>query len=567
MLTHTALYQRLLQLDQKGYKAYKEIQGHYDFPSFTLIIDWVQGDPFASPSQCRVQVPQDLAAYPQDLLASPSRELALRDYLTRQFAQAARAMRQHCGSGNSGLIAIAQPGQEILNRTAVMITSDLVEARFIVGLPAHGRRIAGREAAAMLCEHLPRLVAASLYYPQLDADAIQRQVETTEDADWLRHQLSQRGLVAFVADGAILPRRSGVDQRPLDAEAIAFQAPDTLRVEFDCPNCGPITGMGVPEGVTLIVGGGYHGKSTLLKAMELGIYNHIPGDGREYVVTVPDAVKIRAEDGRSITGVDISPFINHLPQGRSTQQFSTQNASGSTSQAANIMEVLELGTTLLLIDEDTAATNLMIRDRRMQALIAKAKEPITPFIDKVRQLATEKGVSTMLVMGGSGDYFDVADTVIAMADFEPQDVTAQARAIAQQYTTVRVSEGGTAFGSIMPRRVCLDSFAPQTDRKPSKWKVRDRHTLLLEKEAIDLGRIEQLVDEGQLKGIAAAISYLQNNDWGQNQSLAAVVGALMTELESQGLDQISPFPQGSLAEFRSFELAAAINRWRRLQVS
>ena len=566
MSTATTLHQLLLQLDQSSYKAYKDIRGSYTFPDFTLIIDWVQGDPFASPSRCRVRVPQSLAQFPPELYGTLSRNIALRDYLTRQFDHSARASWQRCGTGNSGLIAIAQPGQEILDRTSVSITPDHVEARFVVGLPAHGRRIAGQQAASLLCDQLPRLVTATLVYAQLDPDAIQHQVDTAEDADWLRQQLPQQGLVAFVADGAILPRRSGVDERPLQAEAIPFQSPDALRIAFNCPNQGTITGMGIPEGITLIVGGGYHGKSTLLKAIELGVYNHIPGDGREFVVTDPAAVKIRAEDGRSITCVDISPFINQLPQGRSTQQFSTPNASGSTSQAANMMEALEVGAKLLLVDEDTAATNLMIRDRRMQALIAKAKEPITPFIDKVRQLSTEAGVSTILVMGGSGDYFDVADTVIALSDFQPQDVTDQAAAIAQQYPTVRTREGGATFGSITPRQVSLDSFAPKPDRKPSKWKVRDRHTLSFAKDTIDLSSIEQLVDEGQLKAIAAAIDHLQSHHLDQHQSLAQMLTSLMVELESKGLDHISPFPQGSLAAFRSFELAAAINRWRRLQV-
>jgi predicted ABC-class ATPase len=567
MPTQATLRQQLLDLHQKSYSAYKQIRGTYTFPGFTLIIDWVQGDPFASPSQCRVQVPQALAAFPETLSASPSREIALRDYLTRQFAQAAQAICQRCGSGNSGLIAISQPGPEILNRTTVMLTPDAVEARFVVGLPAHGRRIAGWDAATLFGEQLPQLVASTMSYAELDADDLRAQVETAEDADWLRHQLSTNGLVAFVANGAILPRRSGVDKRSLQEGAITFQSPATLQVQFDCPNRGLITGMGIPKGVTLIVGGGYHGKSTLLKAIERGIYTHIPGDGREFVVTDPTAVKIRAEEGRSITSVDLSPFINHLPQGQSTHQFSTQNASGSTSQAANLIEALEVGARVLLIDEDTAATNLMIRDRRMQALIAKDKEPITPFIDKARQLSTEKSVSTILVMGGSGDYFEVADTVIAMSEFEPQEVTAQATAIAQQYPTARASEEGSAFGSITSRHISWESFAPLSDRRPSHWKVRDHQTLVCQQDTIDLRDVEQLVDKGQLNAIAAAIVFLQRQQWAQDQALAEVLTRLMRELQTHSLDLISPFPQGNLAEFRPYELAAAINRWRRLQVT
>lgn len=399
MATQGDLRQQLLRLDQQSYKAYKAIQRCYTFPAFTLIIDRVQSDPFATPSQCRVQLPQAIAGFPPHLYSTPSREIALRDYLTRQFDCSARVRPSLQGTGNSGLIAVTHPGQAILERTSVMITQERVELRFVAGLPGFGRRVAGHQATWMLCDELPQLVEHTLNYCHLDPAAIQRHVETAEDADWLRQQLEARGLVAFVADGAVLPRRSGVDQRPLQ-DQLPFMSPGSLKVEFSCPNQGRVTGMGVPAGVTLIVGGGYHGKSTLLSAIALGVYNHIPGDGRERMVTHPATVKIRAEDARSIAGVDIPPFINHLPQGRSTIQFSTQNASGSTSQAANILEALEVGARVLLVNEDTAATNLMIRDRRMQALVAKVKEPITPFIDKVRQLYSDYGVSTVLVMGG-----------------------------------------------------------------------------------------------------------------------------------------------------------------------
>lgn len=576
MASQENLRQLLLNLDQRGYKAYKEIRGSYEFPDFTLIFDRVQGDPFATPSQCRVKLPQDKAGFPRDLYRNHSREIALRDYLTRQFYKTTQIIRQHRGSGNSGLIAIVNPGQAILERTSAFIADKFVELRFVVGLPAFGRRIAGQQAVEMLCYDIPQLVDSTLKYPHLDAAAVQRHIETAEDADWLRQQLSEKGLVAFIADGAILPRRSGVDERWLFDEAVPFQSPDSLRVEFICPNQGRVTGMGVPSGVTLIVGGGYHGKSTLLKAIELGIYNHIPNDGRELVVTDPTAVKIRAEDGRSITGVDISPFINHLPQGRSTTDFSTQNASGSTSQAANIIEALEAGAQVLLVDEDTAATNFMIRDRRMQALIAKDKEPITPFIDKVCQLYTDYGVSTILVMGGSGDYFDVADTVIAMQDFQPQEVTNQARAIASFYKTERTAEGGKQFGLLTPRVLLTESldsrFGQKSANKPSgrplsesrrlSWKVRDVDAIVFGSETIDLSAIEQLVEVGQLKAIAVAMVYLHQQYLDGEGTLPSILDSLMTKIEAEGLDLLTDFPQGDLVMCRRFELAAAINRLR-----
>jgi predicted ABC-class ATPase len=560
MPTQSDLRQILRQIDQQSYRAYKDLGRSYEFSGFTLLIDRIQGDPFASPSQMRVQISQTKAGFPKALYCNSSREIALRDYLSRQFDRQAHSIRQRRGSGSSGLIAIAQPQQTILERTCTFINDDWIEVRFVVGLPAFGRRVAGIQAIAMLCEDLPELVQRSLHYCALNPNHLQRHLETAEDADWLRQQLSERGLVSFIADGAILPRRSGVDDRPLQETSIPFRSPESLRVEFTCPNRGRITGLGIPTGVTLIVGGGYHGKSTLLRAIELGVYNHIPGDGREQVVTNPVAVKIRAEDGRSVVGVDISPFINHLPLEQSTTVFSTENASGSTSQAANIVEALEAGATVLLVDEDTSATNFMIRDRRMQALIAKDKEPITPFIDKIRQLYTDHGVSTILVMGGSGDYFDVADTVIAMQDFQPQDVTAQAQAIAQQYATNRTSEGGQLFGSLNPRYLTV----PSSDQEEGtvKRKVRALDTILLGKEEIDLSAVEQIVDTAQLRAIAATLVYLQQYYLDGNRTLPEILDAAMADIAQAGFDPLTFCPPGDFAHFRRFELAAALNRWR-----
>ncbi|MDX2228649.1 MAG: ABC-ATPase domain-containing protein [Leptolyngbyaceae cyanobacterium bins.349] len=561
MTTQIALRQLLNRMDGQSYKTYKDLAKTYEFPDFTLFIDRVQGDPFAAPSQLRVRISQHQTKLPKVWYASPSREIALRDFLTRQCDRVAHALRQNRGSGSSGLIAISQPRQTILERTAAFVNDDWVELRFVVGLPAFGRRVAGRQAAEMLCDDLPELIDRSLRYSSLNANAVLRHVETAEDADWLRSQLSNHGLVAFIANGSLLPRHSGVDDRPLP-DGLPLQAPPSLQVEFTCPNRGRITGMGIPTGITLIVGGGYHGKSTLLHAIERGVYNHIPDDGREFVITAPTAVKIRAEDGRSVANVNISPFINRLPLGRSTTQFSTTNASGSTSQAATIIEALEAGTKLLLVDEDTSATNFMIRDRRMQALISKDKEPITPFIDKVRQLSTEHGVSTILVMGGSGDYFDVADTVIAMQDFQPQDVTGQAQAIAQQYTTHRTAEGGQEFGPFTPRR--LPAVQPVDY---IKWKAHELDTLVIDREEIDLAAVAQLVDPAQLRAIAATLVYLQEHYLNGKLTVTELLDYAMTDIQAGGFDPLTVCPPGDFAYFRRFELAAALNRWRKLNHS
>jgi predicted ABC-class ATPase len=323
--------------------------------------------------------------------------------------------------------------------------------------------------------------------------------------------------------------------------------------------------MGIPEGVTLIVGGGYHGKSTLLNALELGIYNHIPGDGRELVVTVPGTTKIRAADGRSIAKTDISPFIDNLPFAKDTRAFSTENASGSTSQAANIVEAVEAGAGVLLLDEDTSATNFMIRDRRMQQLVSKDKEPITPFIDRVRQLYEDKGVSTVLVMGGSGDYFSVADHVIQMTDYVPHDVTEQARRIAKTFATGRLEEGGRCFGEITPRMPLPKSINPFKGRNRIKISAGGPREIIFGRTRIDFGDVEQVVDISQTRALGHAILYARKYMDGQ-RPLKQVIELVLKDLDRAGLDILTPYVTGDLARFRGIELAAVINRMRTLRV-
>lgn len=358
-----ALSQLLKQIDGRGYKAYKKLEGTFQFSDFRLRIDHVQGDPFADPSRCRIFIDAATIGLEPPLYANAVRRVALEDYLGRMFAA---AINQHVkgdrGSGKSGEIAIARYGQQVLQRNAVLVREGAVEIRFRLALPSEGRSVNAHQARVMLFEELVSLVRAVLTSLRQDPTAARRHVDSVEDQQFLRRQLNDKGLVAFIANNARLPRRSGIDDRPL-SDALPFEAPESLVLELERLHGEPVRGLGIRQGITLIVGGGYHGKSTLLHAIERGIYDHIPGDGREQVVTDASAFKIRSEDGRAISGIDISPFIGNLPQDKDTRRFSSQNASGSTSQAANIVEALAAGARTLLIDEDTSATNFMIRDR------------------------------------------------------------------------------------------------------------------------------------------------------------------------------------------------------------
>jgi predicted ABC-class ATPase len=548
------------RIDRKGYGAYKDLSGSYDLGGFTLFIDRVQRDPFAPPSLIRVRTKEN--TFDPGLFENGVRRVAFEDFLTRAVDAAIRGVvRGNRGSGGSGRVEIQRPSQVVVSRSSMVVSSRYVEARMAVGLPARGRTVDARAAWTVLLEELPEVVRRSLVPGGVDVDRARLQVETVEDADDLRRRLPELGLVAFVADGAILPRESGASDRPLREGAVPFESPEELRVRVELPNRGEIVGMGIAEGVTLVAGGGFHGKSTLLSALSWGVYDHVAGDGREYVVARADAVKIRAEDGRSVAGVDISAMIRELPGGRSTQNFSTRNASGSTSQAANIAEALEVGTSLFLVDEDTSATNFMIRDERMRELVSK--EPITPFIDLVRPLHRTLGVSTVVVVGGVGDYLDVADRVILMEDYEPSEATPRAREVTSKFPP-RAPVGDKDIRPPRGRRVRASSIDLRRGRRETA-RGRGLHSIELGRERVDLSYLEQLAEAGQTEAIARVIGEFAAA--GESRRVKEVVEETLGSIVERGLDSLGKFRghPGELSLPRAHEVAAAINRIRSLE--
>lgn len=552
----------LRRIDGRGYAAYRELRGAWKLPTFTLDVRHVQRDPFAPPSRMAALLPPERAGFPASAFASASRRTGLSCLLARRFASAARRAG---ASGRSGQIAMTDPGQVVIPNTAVLVGRDgSLEARFTVGLPAAGRRVLGGAATRLLTEALPALVDATLRAAAHDPRQVARHVEASEDADALRAQLPERGLVAFLADGSLLPRRSGADDRPLAKEkAVLFESPPALRVVLDRPNGPPVPGMGIPRGVTLLVGGGYHGKSTVLDAVARGVYNHRPGDGRELVVADPAATKVQAEDGRPVSGVDISPFIGTLPGGADTTRFSTLNASGSTSQAAAVIEALEAGSRFLLVDEDTAATNFMIRDRRMQALIPADDEPITPFIDRVRSLYEDAGASTLLVVGGSGDYLDVADLVVGMIRYRPLDLTSRAREVAVAHPTGRRSRQGEVHWPARNRCPDPSSVRSERGRRQRSVRVRDRRTVDFGDSRIDLAGVPQIVSKAQARAVALAVAHARQF-MGRGRTMEDVLKAVRTSMAERGLDVLDSRRSGDLAAPRPQEIAAALNRLQSL---
>nr|WP_206441556.1 ABC-ATPase domain-containing protein [Streptomyces boncukensis] len=543
-------------LEGAQYGRYKSLVGRWALPDgCTLELVRGQADPYAPPARIAVHMPAELAGFPRELWETATRRRALASYLARGADRAVRGEKA---------LRVDAGGQEVLDRSSCSVDGrdGSVTLRLGAALPGHGRRIDGREAQRLLTRVLPDAAGRALRYGALDAEAVRRFVHTVEDSVALRDALPGLGLVGFVADGAVLPRRSGVDDRPArDSGVVPFASPPELRVTVELPHAGTVTGMGVPEGVNLVVGGGFHGKSTLLRALETGIWDHVPDDGRERVVSRSETVKLRAEDGRRVERVDVHAFVDHLPDGSDTADFSTENASGSTSQAASLCEAVEAGAKVLLIDEDTAATNLMIRDARMQALVAKDREPLTPLVDSIRSLHRDHGVSTVLVMGGSGDYLEIADRVLMMDAYRPSDVTKRAREIASVPTGRRAE--AESFPGVVPRVPLPASLDAEVRGRP-RIRARGEDVLSFGDHEVDLRAVEQISDPRQVTGIGLALELaVRRGHLDGERTLAAGLDLLEEELTTGALLSVR---DEDFAVPRRFEVASALNRVRGLRM-
>ena len=565
----------LHNLDGRSYGNLKQIRGRYTFGPVTVFIDRVQADPFASPSKVRVRVDRADAKFPLDLTTDRADRIAAADYLLRAGNEVLAKLDQRA-------LILGHPGQEILERTNILIDDAGFEARLLVNLPARGRRILGHQAADILTRDLPEFAERLFLFDRWSgapagrggnthapsAQGLADHVQLHRDQLELRSHLGEAGLIGFVGNGAILPRKSGDSDLPMkSSDAVVFTSPPELEHTVELSSGRTVTGMGIPRGVTVIVGGGYHGKSTILRALERGVYPHIAGDGREWVISDPTATSIRAEDGRAVTGDDISAFINNLPSGSDTRFFSTTNASGSTSQAANLVEAIEAGAKTLLIDEDTSATNFMIRDDRMRALIPAEREPITPFVSRVRPLLTERGVSTLLVAGGSSAFFEVADHVIALDAYVPADVTARARELvgAEDGAGPSAEASDAVFAAATARVPTAGALRPSSKTKSAKAKGLD--TVQFGRSFIDLAALSQLIDGQQTGAIAEALEYLAEIFDGTT-SITEALTEIDAMLDAQGIDGITGHRAhpGHLARPRTQEIAAALNRFRGLRL-
>ena len=570
MQQSTDLQNLLRSVHRKSYPAYKSLKGSYQFDNYILSIDHVQGDPFASPSHISVRISHKIAGFSSEYYKDRVTRVTLSDYLTRQFEkQVSRYTFRAKGSGKSGLISVSHCGQEVLERSACEITEKGITARFFIGFPANGRTINATELEKIFFDFLPACVQKAFLYKNINHKELEQTIFLAEDQTYIRSQLAERNLVAFVADDSILPRENGISSRPLK-DSIPFSSPESLRVTMELPHKGKISGMGIPQGITLIVGGGYHGKSTLLNALELGVYNHISGDGREYVITDETALKLRSEDGRFIKDVDISLFINDLPNKKDTHCFSTEDASGSTSQAAGIIEGMEAESKVFLLDEDTSATNFMVRDAFMQEVIAREKEPITPFLERARELYTQAGISTILVAGSSGAFFHIADTIIQMDSYRPVDISEKVRGLYGKYPLNPIKAPEFKFPKshrIMQKQTPAIRSHGRNAGRPEQLKIKVHGTdgFLIGKQDVDLRYIEQLIDTEQTAALGLLLKYALEKLADGSRTIDDIVKYLADQLKHRGLSFLSEgsyIPCG-YAMPRIQEIYSCFNRYRR----
>jgi predicted ABC-class ATPase len=519
------------------------------------------------------------------LLTIDTSATALCDYFNRRVVALVRQWRIDVAdsSGNyhgpkGGDFNIYKPKQQVLDRSSCVIEGipdgdPYVEIRFTVTLPAFGRSINGDKVRELLINHLPKLVQNGLLWKSQDHAKVYEHLRSVEVQQALRDNLSKMNLVAFIGNESILPRASGVDPGPMKTGAIGFRSPASLSISIDTgiqDSTGEnivITGMGIPRGITVITGGGFHGKSTLLEAIQLGIYNVIPGDGRERVVADPYAFMVRAEDGRSVVNTDISPFISALPGGKTTSSFTTADASGSTSMAANIQEALEIGATTLIIDEDTSATNFLVRDSKMHELVIS--EPITPLVSKVTAMFKDKDVSTIIVVGGCGDYLYPATTVIGMESYVPYDWTLRAHEIASRYPNAAPEQ--PFYGHIPSRVLSLPKLGEKGPRVLGMGRIRfqgDRRKADVAEDReneVDLSALEQFVEEAQANLCADVLEHIQRSGSKTVKEWAVEFDRLMAQ-RGTNISGGSR-PRGNLAWTRPLELLAVANRVRGLTVT
>ncbi|MDR7421842.1 MAG: ABC-ATPase domain-containing protein [Armatimonadota bacterium] len=564
MLPADRLRDKLIVSNGKGVQVYKTLAGAYRFERYELHLDQIHPDPLAPTCLARVRVDQAEAQIPRALWEAPDARVAVEDFLARCVRDAIGRYGRTRWSGRITPLHIDAGGQEILPRTACAVGEDTVEVRLTIALPAEGRKVLAKPAQALFFEDLPAVVDAGLLWAHLDGEAGRRHCETYLDYLALRDALPVHGLVAFVADGSVLAREAGASGRPMrGGRAAAMHAPDELAVTVHLPHRGLVRGLGIRAGVTMITGGLASGKSTLLAAIAHGVYAHVPGDGRELVATVPDAVALRADPGRRVERVDVSGFVHALSPGMDVTALVAERASGVLAMAAGVAEALEVGTTLLLVDEDESAIAFLARDPVMLELLPAAAAALSPLVERVRALWEIHRISTVIATGALGEYLPVADAVIVIDGFQPASGTARARELA-----AGAAPAGRPFERPAPRCALARGIGGVRGRG-LRTEVRWRQTLSVGRDVVDLDGLPQLADAAQARAAGDAVLYAVERGYVDGEaSVAEIVDRTLADVAAGGLGVLAPHPEhpADYALPRRQEVAAVLNRLRSLQV-
>lgn len=540
----------LERINGRGYKSYKSLVGLSEVVDRVRVtVIKVQGDPFAPPSVVKLEHNTNM---PDWSLQAP---VATSDCILRRLRVLLKKFSMKgVGEGNSGVLSVPKLAPIMIRRSSLEVVKTgvgraRIVARVHVGLPSRGRRVVSGAAEELLLERLPKAFTSSV---SVGEDKLRRHVETWIEQEHIRARLEDMGLVSFVGDGSILPRRCGGCWEPLE-DAVPFESPPSLRVSVDLPTGRSITGMGIRRGLTVVSGPAYHGKTTLIEAVSAGVWNHIPGDGREYVITIRESFVVMSENGRRVTCVDLTPWLSEMPGASNLSCFTTSDASGATSVAATIQESIELGARLLIIDEDNVATNIIHRDYWLEELIGRKT------LHTVADLAPglkRAGVSVIVVATGSSELLSRADHVIVMNEYKALDLTHKARQVTAKKDT---SDGVVEYRAPRGRRMTASMRLDKAKLRGRMLEVRGADEL------IDLRPLVQLEEETQLKTVVEATLRILAK--GGVDTIGSECKDVEAKLARGGFREVvGKEPGPSLSEARALDIGFLINRMPWLRV-
>ena len=568
-------YNLMAELDGQPFSEYKQLVGDFDFSRYVLKCTKINltGDEEEHPV-FSVRIPQTIAEVPQYLFDTPVRRTAMEDLLLRRLSSNIESIANYDHNGVARRhIHAASPNQKILPRNAVQLTKEYIELYVQITLPVRHMVIEGESVISIdgemvqriFFDDLPEIISNSILYCNIDTDEADRFVNSMEDSDRLRQHLGASGQISFLAEGALPSRVAGSDSPDYERHS-AVEIDEDLIEEVEVPHGGTVRGLGIPNGLTLILGESNSGRVDLTDAIAQGIYNHIPGDGRESIVTVADAVSIRSEVGRPVQQVDISAFATALPDGGNPESYSTPSAGSFTSQAASTVEVLEAGARVLVFDEHSSSSTFLSADTRVSPLLGDSSR--NTLAARARQMVDELGIS-MVVAGSSlvAEFIPIADKILKVEDFRITDITEEAKAL--EIVPSAVANDNVNIGSMLSRSrwIMPSSIDPGIGREDLVIYADDPDFLQFGRSTIDLEAIKQIAAADQARAIGYVLYHAKLRYMDEGYPMREILDLVDRDLSNEGLNTLARDLRGDLARPRRYEVAAALNRLPAFRVS